>query len=205
MADPVSLINSALLLLGESDLIANVTDIKSAPPVVRGANHFLPLVQRELLSRHPWRFAMKLIELNLLLEPPPLEIFSKQYELPVDMLTLWRFHPDLARNYKIYGTRVFTSEIPPLIAEYVFDIGEKFYPIYFETLLYTALAAEIAMMVTQKPGVTQLWKREASILLTVARNEDSQQSPSDIIRDQPILQAHFAGGRSLLRGGLFGR
>ncbi len=197
MATEIELVRRALLLLGETNIATSISDLDTAPLSSRVAAEFLPIVEKNALLLAPWRFATKIATLNQLIDPPPIAEFTKQYELPSDLLVLWRFYPLV--HYRLYERRIFTNALAPFQAEYTFNIKPGGYPFDFERFVYTSLASEIAMSVTKKPAIAQLMFQKAQEALMVARFNDAQQSPSDIIRSQPLFTAHFAGG---LSGGL---
>lgn len=187
MASKVGIISMALTALGQS---RPVIDLTTTPQTV-AISAFYDMLLPDLLTKHPWRFAMFTRELNLLVATPPIPKWSKAYQLPADYLIAYRLHPN--GDYRIYEDLIYTNLDAPLLLDYLAKVVESEFPAYFEKLMVNMVAQYAAMMVTQQPTVAAFWKAEADQQLVLARTVDSQAMPSAKIQDQPILRSKFVG------------
>ena len=169
-----------------------VNDLSDTPQT-RAASSFYETLYPHLLTTHPWRFAMKLRELNQLTEKPILRRWQFAYQLPADLLHPYRMHP-ITTNYSIYGDEIFSNLDNPLILEYTARVEPPRFPHYFILLLTYSIAGHIGMMVTQQAEIAKLWVEAADTQLVFARTLDSQAEPSPVITDNPLFASHFVTG-----------
>lgn len=195
MVSKVSIISEAFLLLGQSRPINDLNDT----PQTTAASSFYDTLYPQLLTTHPWRFAMRLRELNQLTQKPILDRWRFAYQLPADLLNPYRLHPP-NNNYSIYEDEIFSNFDNPLILEYTARVEPARFPHYFTVLLIYTIAAHMGMMVTQQEAIVELWVKKADEQLVVSRTLDSQAQPSPVIADNSIFASHFVTGTT----GIFG-
>ena len=189
MVSKVSIISEAFLLLGKG---RPTNDLNDTPQTV-AASSFYETLYPFLLTTHPWRFAMRLRELNQLTEKPILDRWRFAYQLPADLLNPYRMHPT-NNNYSIYEDKVFSNFDNPLILEYTARVDPARFAHYFTLLLTYSIAGHMAMMVTQQEVIAELWVKKADEQLVFGRTLDSQAEPSPVITNNAIFASHFVTG-----------
>jgi len=177
MATKLSVINQALVLIGETPISS------MAQPVGTIIETVYDTVKETLLSEHRWRFAVK--KTNLSAAPgSPLNEWKNHFTLPTDMLLLIRTYPN--SDYEIFQNKLATNEQSVAI-DYVYDPSEPKYPEYFVKALATQLAADIALAVTNDKSLAQLMEQKAMRFLMTAQHKDSQGRPSTPIQSRPYI------------------
>ena len=172
MATAVDIANQALDMLGAGPI--NDFDEQSAPAQRIKRNY--DTVRKELLSTHPWSFALKTSELvgTALTNDPD---FGNSFVLPADYLiisTLNGVSEDTVQ-WKRRGSSIFinTSE---LVIEYVWDIADTIrYPALFSTALAYALASRIAYATTKKESVALSMLQGFFTAASIARGSDGNE------------------------------
>lgn len=130
-----------------------------------------------LLTRCRWRFATKQQQLSKL-TTNPLGRYDSAYQVPSDALQIHTVSlSDSIIEYDRYGNEIYadTSASDILIADYTFQPSEADFPPYFKQALVFELASLFAGAIARNDTLSQLYSNKASIQLTVAKGQDSQQ------------------------------
>ncbi len=175
----IDIVNAALLELGEQPLTSLDDDAEAA--VV--ASTIYDQVKQDLLSKAPWRFAMKKADLSLD-TATPLNEWASQFTAPTDLVRLVRVYPDQA--YDVYGGKVYASSTE-LAADYVAEVDESLFPPYFTRLLVLELAARMSKSISGSESAKETLTRERQYQFAAALSADAQQQPNRPIRSRPYL------------------
>ena len=177
MASKTSIINQALILLGESP-ISNFD-----APVGIIANSVYETTKDTMLSDHRWRFAVKKAALTAA-SGSPVNEWTNHYTLPTDMILLIRTYPN--SNYEVFENKLATNA-SSVSVDYVFDPGENKYPEYFVKAMAAQLASDMALAVTNDKTLEQRMAQKAVQFVASARHKDSQGRPSSAIQRRPYI------------------
>lgn len=140
MASKLTIMNVALLQLGDEIILTLTEDTKAA----RTMNVLWDITLRECLEDHTWGFAKKRVSLGLLADAPTYE-FNYAYQLPVDFIRMVCMgEPEDEFDWRIEGDTLVTNESPCeiLYIRYISDTS-KFTP-KFASALSLLLAAKAA-------------------------------------------------------------
>lgn len=148
MASKTQIVNFALAMLAEENVLSINDDIKTA----RVMRQFYDIALDSILGEQNWSFAMKRAQLAKLADAPAFE-FDNQFELPPDCLRVVMIGDvyvgvDLSdsrnapsREWTIEGRKILTSWDAPLKIRYVQRVTATtmFHPVFVE-----AFAAKLA-------------------------------------------------------------
>lgn len=137
---------------------------------------------RGLLASHTWRFATKKVRLSRL-TATPLNEFSYQYQLPSDLITVYKVQEGM--DYEIYGDKLYSNNSDVYI-DYRYRVDETILPDYFVLTLQFLLAAQFAIPVTDNSQRAQLYLGMYDAQLMKAKGIDSMARPSQAIVDSPL-------------------
>lgn len=194
MADAITICSNALVLLG-----AGAISSFEEGPAAAAAAQLYPGVRDSLLSKHPWRFAAATARLNRLATAP--DFWRHAFKLPADCLVLRALRrsadPDAPRIdfFARQGEDVTANE-EDIWASYTRRVPEAVFPAYFSQLLTYAMAAELALPVTDSGSLEGRWTTRAfgnpgdggmGGEFATARRVDAQQQPSDPLRDDTLV------------------
>lgn len=204
----VTLCNVALKLLGADSL----TSFDEGTDLAESCNTIYPSTVRALQASHPWRFTLTKLQLSRLAEPP-LNEWRHAHALPPGMLILRQLfasgavgQPPLTA-YELFDGRAYSDQ-PELWADYQVERDPAIWPPYFTTLAEYALAAALALAVTESTERADYFRRLAfgtpqdagnGGLMRDARRLDSTQQPAQALHDFPLIAARlgsFARGRA---------
>lgn len=163
----------------------------------------------DILTRYPWSFATKKILLNQDATSPVNE-YTYAHIIPGEALRIWAVFNSSEvgakpiMDYDIQtidgGRRIFSNHAQ-LWAEYTVYTDEANWPPYFKQFAIHALAALIAMPVTDQPDVADRYhalawgarnENEQGGKFGVAKLIDAQQKPGEMIVDSPLIAARFS-------------
>ncbi len=181
MASKIDLISNALVLIG--DLPINTLDGNSRAQVVAGALYD-NIVKNEL-TKHRWGFARRKAQLSLLVDTPIDNDWSNAYQLPTDMLFFIKLNPNI--NYQIYGTKIYCNLSQTLYCDYIADVTEDEWPIYFAKMIEYALARDFASSIRDSASSADRMASEYLNASRMARFTDSQQHPTKPIVNRPFI------------------
>ena len=168
----VAVASMALVLIGDDPISA--FDGSTTGAIV--AENIYDTIVADILTQHPWRFAVKQTDLSHL-EATPEALFTDAWQIPTDALLIRRVIVSGADiTYEIYGDKIFANvdETNTVTANYIFRAVEQDWPPYFLMAAQLQLASMFAMSVAGKPDMSQDFETKADFALRNARAIDSQ-------------------------------
>lgn len=212
----IKVCSNALTLLGAKE----ITDFTSDENQPRGGqcDRLYPTFKKSIYAKHPWKFAMKKLQLSLDVTSP-INQWDNQFLLPNDRVAnafYKLFDSDDVnappyRNFEIIGERILT-DVSQLWMDYVFNILEKFWPEDFAEFMEVAFAARIAVVVKgegsrdrmndltieaygdpSRPGILGLWQD--------VKTRNAIGSPVTTYGDDTLSAARFGGLFPQVTGG----
>lgn len=185
MASKINLISNALILIGDNP-INSLTGGSRAQKVA--ANLYDNIVQNEL-TKHRWGFARRKAQLSLTTEEPLDDDFQSIYQLPSDLLVLIKINPNV--NYQRYGNQIYTNLSQELHCDYIRNVAESEWPVYFAKMIEYALARDFASPIRDSAASADRMANEYLNASRMARATDSMQHPQTAIVDKPFIQVRF--------------
>lgn len=147
----IDVMNMALVgLLGE----AEIQDTTSSTPGKICAKLYRPLIL-DLLGSYPWKFASKKDTLSTSTTPTNEWKYSFSIDAIADFVSLVAVYDSDDENakpmkdFERFGGAIF-ARVTPIYIDYVYDIPEDKWPSWFVKLAATALAAELAIPITDQ-------------------------------------------------------
>jgi len=213
----IKICSNAITLTGGKEISDFTSD--SNQPAGGVCERLYPGFKRAILAEHPWRFAMKKLQLSMS-AVDPINQWEHQYLFPDDRVenafyTLFDTTDVNAppfRDYQIFGERVLTNA-DALWMDYVFDILEKFWPADFVEFMEVAFASKITIAIKGE-GSRQLQQDlfvEAYGDPTTVpakrgkyqkvRSSNIASDPSQSYGDNTLEAARFGGMFSTITGG----
>lgn len=188
MPSSIDIASNALLLVGDNP-ISSFTEPGAG---AQAAANLYQQTKERLLSYHPWSFALKQQRLNLLSQAPDvLSDWTHAYQLPVDMIRIWKTQPH--QNYTLIGDKLYANDGNGILMTYIYDVEETKLPAQVVKALEYMLASEFAIAVTEDDGKAQLYERKGRDMMAQASTIDSQGRPQESIIDSPFVNARFSG------------
>ncbi len=148
----ISICSDALISLGASPISSFTEGTDSA----QACDRLYPDLRDTLLSTYVWSWSLKKVQLARLATTPVNE-WEYAYQLPGDQLTgaLAVFETSgtdqrsVRYGWEIYGDELY-SNMETVFIDYQATVSESAMPPYFVRLLKTALAAELAIVITDQ-------------------------------------------------------
>lgn len=209
MASQVSIVNRALVKLGESTVLLLTDNVKQARTM---AAIFDDTRDAELRANR-WKFAIKRAQLSALVDAPQFG-YSYQYELPDDYLALVQVGEFYVRTgmkqrapWSIEGRRLLTDQAAPLAIRYVSRVTDTS---QFDALFVDSLACRLAMeaceALTQSDTKFQRVAAMRAEALKQALRVDAIENPPDELPDGTWLESRTGlstrlGGADNVLGG----
>lgn len=216
MATKLGVINTALTLLGEQPVTQADLDASGAaqPERAETANQLYADEVEWLMAVYPWRFTQKRAQLvENVGAQPPME-WSRAFDLPADRIAppkaVFNSNDKTAASrpvtdWEIEGDVIFTNDLA-LWIEYQFAAAEASWPGYFTKVAARAMAAAMAIPVTDQRGDYERFMIEAfgspvekgrGGLLGQAMGLESRMTPTQgfLHRPDPLTAARFGYGR----------
>jgi hypothetical protein len=184
MASKLDLVSNALILIGDEPLNSLVGNSRAQKVA---ANLYDNIVQNEL-TKHRWGFARRKAQLALLTETP-LDDWQNAYQLPADLLTLIKINPNV--GYQIYGSKVYTNLSEALYCDYISNVSESEWPVYFSKMVEYALARDFASSIRDSAASADRMAQEYLNASRMARATDSMQHPQTPIVNKPFINVRF--------------
>lgn len=192
MASQVSIVNRALVKLGESTVLLITDNVKQARTM---AAIFDDTRDAELRANR-WKFAIKRAQLSALVDAPAFG-YSQQYELPDDYLAMVQVGEFYLRTgmkqrapWSIEGRRLLTDMSAPLSIRYVSRVTDTS---QFDALFVDALACRLAMeaceALTQSDTKFQRLAAMRKESLDQALRVDAIENPPDELPDGTWLES----------------
>lgn len=197
MASQVSIVNRALIKLGEQTILLLTDNVAQARTM---AALFDDTRDAELRA-HRWKFALKRVQLSALADAP-LFGYSFQYPLPSDYLALVQVGEVYVRTgikqrapWSVEGGRIHTDIGAPLAVRYVSRVTDT---AQFDALFVEVLACRLALEAcearTQSDTKYQRIVGQYERALREALRVDAIENPPDEIPDGSWLQSRQGDG-----------
>lgn len=201
MATDIEICSRALIRLGAKpiDSFEDGTDKALACDLIYSS------VLESELSIYPWRFAMKKVQLARHTDTPTNE-WKYAYQLPTDRIggifALFDSSQTGAapkKAFEVFGDKVF-CDYETVYVDYPYKPAESEFPAYFTEFLVLAIAANLAVPITDQANLEDQMRTRAYGLpsdnggggqLARARNADSRQQPPQTIDDEHLIAARF--------------
>ena len=135
MASEIDIINSALNLIGASNITVRTEDSESA----RVTNQRYDFVRDAVLRAHPWRCLIRRVKLAADSTDPVFE-YANAYTIPADCLRVLQHHY-LDTMFKVEGRKILTDEGAPFSITYIARVTD---PNEYDGLLIETISARLA-------------------------------------------------------------
>jgi len=185
MASKIPLISNALILIGGTP-ITTLNGNSRQQEVA--ANLYDNIVKNEI-SKHRWGFARRKAQLSLLVAEPIDDEWRSIYQLPTDLITLIKLRPNT--SHQIYGDKVYSNLSQTLHCDYIRDVVEAEWPVYFSKMIEYALARDFASSIRDSAASADRMAGEYLNASRMARYTDSMQHPQTPIVDRPFVSVRF--------------
>jgi len=185
MASKIDLISNALILIGDLP-ITSLTGNSRAQVV---ANNLYDNVVQNELTKYRWGFARKKAQLGKDATAIVGTEWNAKYILPSDLLTLIKLNPN--QPYQVIEDRVYLNHSGDLYCDYIANVSEANFPVYFSKLIEYALAKDFAMSIRDNATTKQIMAMEYENQSRMARYTDSQQHPITPIQSRPFLDVRY--------------
>lgn len=185
MASKIGLVSNALILIGDLPL-TSLTGNSRAQVV---ANNLYDNIVKSELTKYRWGFARKKAQLNKDATAIIGTEWSTKYTLPTDLLTLIKINPNVP--YQIVEDKVYTNYSNDLYCDYIANVSESEFPVYFAKMIEYALARDFAMSIRDNANTKQIMAEEYINASRMARYTDSQQHPITPIQSRPFLDVRY--------------
>ncbi len=189
MASDVGIANAALRKLGQSPITAFSENSKAA----RLANERYAELRDELLSRHPWNFALKRGSLAASATAPVWgPTFA--YPLPTDYIRVFEVNgeDEGVGKWKVENGEIVTDLTAPLEIQYVYRVTDtNRMSSNFREALASALAADWAEDITGDDSVVQITAQKSRVAIAQARSNDGQEGIPDQLKANEWLDARW--------------
>ena len=194
----LSICSDALIMLGAAPL----SSFTEGTDAAQACDRLYTDLRDSLLSRYPWSWSYQKEQLARLLSTPTNE-WQYAYQLPGDMLSGVRAlfassgtnEQPLRYGWEIYGDQVFTN-LETVYIDYQATVNESKMPNYFVHFLRTAMASELAMVITDQVSKADYFRALAfgtpgengrGGLFREAMNVDSRGQPPQVIEDYSLV------------------
>ena len=181
MAEKIKLISNALILIGDLP----VTSLSGNTRAETVANNLYDNIVQAEMSKYRWGFARRLAQLALTTETPVGNDYQNIYQLPADLINVVKLDP--AIQYRIYGDKVYANTSGPLYVDYIANVAEGEWPVYFAKMIEYALAMDFAPSIRDSAASAEINANKYVNASRMARYTDSQQYPTEPMRSQPFI------------------
>lgn len=149
-------------------------------------------VRREVLRSHPWGCARKREQLAASATPLAFGNFTP-FTLPDDWIRNVKTADEMKRDkWTVEGRQLLCNETAPLNLLYIYDLQD---PSIFDALLVAALgyamAAELAIPLTQDRGLKSQMEAELEAKISAARLVTSQDNSAEEFDVDVLLRSRF--------------
>ena len=186
MASKIDLISNALILIGDTP----INSLAGGSRRETVANNLYDNIVQNELTKHRWGFARRKAQMSLLTDTPvDPNGWESIYQLPTDLLFLITVTPD--SNYQIYGDKVYSNSSQALYADYIANVTEDEWPVYFSKMIEYALAMDFAASIRDSSSARGEMAAAYVNASRMARFTDSQQHPTQPMRSNPFTTVRF--------------
>ena len=179
MSSETDVVNVALRLIGAKTIVS-LTDGSDNASVVED---IYTETRDDLLSSHPWNFAIKRVQLARISTAPAFE-FDYAYALPSDWIRTVSVHDNdaghgtvLYRSEQVAGQKAIVSSSDSVYLRYVSMVTDtNLMPPDFRRALALLLARDLSIPLTSSNTMYEQFTRESARALTRARSSDGMGS-----------------------------
>jgi hypothetical protein len=186
----ISISNKALTKCGAST-IASFTEGSHEANV---CSTMYDMTKKGLLYYTFWNFAIIKQAMNRLNETPSDKNFTYVHSLPGNIIRIKSVFNDEGRyldDYKIEGNKVYSND-QTLFLEYVQEMVEDDFPVFFIEALVAKVAYEINEAITGIGTLNERLLQDFNIKLRAARIADGQENPpTNVMPAGRLIQAHL--------------
>ena len=182
MAGPqtsIEIMSNAAVILGQ----APFTTISDSDKFAKSIQAIYSMMVPSILTESHWKFARKIQQLNLSVDEVDFAEWSNAYNLPSDLLSVYRLYPNV--NYEVVGNQIYTGTSGKLKLEYIYEVPVSKWSEPFKEYFVYALAAKLAMSVAEDRSMAQYLEQLAAQKKSSAMWVDAQNSPSKGIKSKP--------------------
>jgi len=176
VASDLDVVNEALVKLGASP----IASLQDAGAQATSARLLFDTLRDRLLAETPWYWALRrqpLSQLSLGVEYDEFPDLEYVYELPTDRIRVIGL---VSRSpFALVRTRLHTSDSEAVVV-YTFRAAVGAWPGYFREAVSDALAANLAIAVTDSTRRRDRWETAADRSRVRAMALDAQQTPPEI-------------------------
>lgn len=179
MTSRTVILNAALRALGEPPMVGPDDTTSSVQRVSEAYVDAVP----SLLARHPWNFAMAVVQLSGTTDAKPGWLYA--YPKPADCLRIVRVSmtdqpDDVGLRYVDSAGEVLTDQLNPYL-RYVSDtwidrLGS--WPTLFQDAVVAQVAADAGPVLSKGEGALERLRRDAKDAMRQAKSWDAQQQPN---------------------------
>jgi hypothetical protein len=186
----ISISNKSLIKCGATT-IASFTEGSHEANV---CSAMYDMVKKGLLYYTFWNFANKKVELNLLAETPIDLSYTKAHSIPGDVIKIKGIFDSQGESiieYTVEGQKIYSNE-DTVFLEFVEDMEEQYFPVFFIEALVAKMAYEINEAITGIGTLSDRLLNDFNIKLRAARIADGQeQPPHNIMPLGRLIEAHL--------------
>lgn len=177
MASDVTIVNRALTLLGQKPITAFTDNVKAA----RLATREFSEERDDLLSQHPWNFAMGRASLAANSAAPEWG-FERAFDFPVNALRILTVNgEEMGYEWQVEGRQILTDLSAPLEIKYTKKIEDaNLMPPYFREALAAKIAWGWSERITGSNSITDRREKDYLRKLTAARSADGQEGTQGV-------------------------
>lgn len=217
MSSEVQICSGALVRLG-AESISSFNELSTGPLCAE----IFPDVKLRVYTAAPWRRILVKSGLLNRLTTFPKSQYQFEYQLPPDMLTglprtVWDNATQVETvnnvqlsspggnsqftNFDIFGLKLMTNA-EEILVDYVKDLDPELLPPHINQLMIYAMAAELALAVTDQQNTADTWFKIAwgtpeqngkGGYFKEAQRIDSQGHPSQAIKNYPLTAVRHGG------------
>lgn len=175
MASNIDIASNALVRIG----VPPISSFDEGGAAGQAASNLYEPTVRAMLSENRWRFAAAKRQLAQL-TAKPLNDWEYAYQLPSDMILLYRMFPRVP--YEVYEDKIYTNSATCEV-DYLSRVDEALFPPYFQLACEFKLASEFALIVTSNRSLAETYEMKYLDQIKRARFADSQGRPADAIKN----------------------
>ena len=192
MASIVDMCNSALNLLGASNISSLTEDNKNA----RLCNQRFSSLRDRVFRSHNWNCLITRVELAQDSTAPVVE-FAYAYTLPANCLRVLAIHNGTTDSiktnleYKVEGRKILTGQSTVFLIYIAIDTDPNTYDTYLREAIIHQLAADLCYAITNNSTLATKYLTKADEILREARFIDSTENSLDTIESSEFTDARL--------------
>lgn len=186
----ISISNKALLKCGA----ATIASMSEGTHEANVCSTMYETVKQGLLYYTFWNFAIAKQQLNLLVETPADKKYTKAHSLPGDIIRIKSIFDENGRiisDYSVEGQKIYSNNTTVFL-EYIQDMDEQYFPVFFVEALVAKMAYEINEAITGIGTLSDRLLNDLNIKIRAARIADGQEEPPrNVMPAGRLIEAHF--------------